>query len=166
MVIITILSVGIGIVIGIVLAKKAERYDILLDTSISDKLNELPPIYAKAHRSIKIATDLDARFFNDQRVKEAIENAVGNGAKVMFLSEGEPPPWYKDKKDKGDIDIKLVEKLPRHTMVIDEYHSRVERPHVPLTFGGHKDDVAILLKGFPKLGEQLSLEFDDLWASS
>ena len=162
MVISIIVSVAVGIVVGIVLARITNDYDVMLDKTISDKLSELPSIYAGAHKSIKIATDFDARFFDDQRVKGAIENAIKNGAKVMFLSEKEPLEWY---KNKSGVDIKRVESLVRHTMIIDDHHVRLERSHEPLTFGDEKDHIALIFKGFPQLGEQLNSEFDNLWAS-
>lgn len=160
---IVIVFLILGIVGGGVLTYLSKDSDIALDKSIYDKVRELPSIYARAHKSIKIATDFDSKFFDDQRVSGAIEKAIGNGAKVMFLSEGEPPAWY---KNKSGVDIKQVKSLTRHTMIIDEYHVRLEQPHEKLTFGGHKGDIALILKGFPQLGERLSSEFDDLWASS
>lgn len=150
----------VGIIVGGVLVRLSRDHDVSLDKTIGDKLRELPPIFERAQRTIKIATDFDPSFFENQKVINALEKALTNGAKVEFLSEGDPPQWYREKEE---IEIKQVEKLSCHLMVIDDHDIRLERPHEPRKFGAAKHDVALIFKDFPLLGQKYSKEFDNLW---
>jgi len=49
-----------------------------------------------------------------------------------------PPSFYKDLQEKGKIEIKKCAKVPRHIMVIDDYHVRLEKPHHGRRFGDEK----------------------------
>ncbi len=158
--IVIIVSVGVGAVAGGILAYYASREDIELDTSIKDKLRELPSVYRNAQVSIKVATDFDPLFFDKEIVKSAIRDARSNGATIQFLTEGEPPTWYQQQEG---IEIKKVQTLSRHVMTIDDYHIRLERPHTPLQFGKKRGDIALIFHSFPLMGERYSQEFDQLW---
>jgi sugar-specific transcriptional regulator TrmB len=137
-----------------------EGDDIALDVNITDKLRELPPIFSAAQVMIKIATDFDSEFFDKQIVKDTIEEALEKGVKIKVLSEGEPPEWY---KKQGQIEIRRVDSLPYHLMVIDDCHVRTERPHKPFEFGKKEDDVALIFKGFPETARRYEGTFDRLW---
>jgi len=149
-----------GIVVGAILAYYSKDHDVSFDKNITDKLNELPKIFESSHKTIKVATDFDPRFFDDERVKKSIGKALERGSKIMFLTEGKPPVWYTEQKK---IEIKRVEKLPFHLMVIDDRHVRLERPHEPGRFGESKEDVALIFKDFPRLSKRYSQRFDELW---
>lgn len=149
-----------GVIGGGVLVWLARDHDISLDKTIADKLRELPPIFEHAQSTIKIATDFDPSFFEKQKVINALEKALANGAKIEFLSEGDPPGWYSKKEE---IEIKRVKKLSSHLMVIDDRNIRLERPHKKGQFGADKHDVALIFKEFPLLGGKYSEEFDELW---
>lgn len=150
----------ISILRGAVLSLCREGDDIALDVNMSDKLRELPPIFRDAQVTIKIATDFDPEFFDTQTVKAAIEKALEKGVKIKVLSEGEPSEWY---RNQGQIEIRGVDRLPYHLMVIDDCHIRTERPHKPLGFGEKIDDVALILKGFPETARRYEGAFDRLW---
>lgn len=152
--------VVVGLFLGVVLVRLPRDHDISLDKTIGDKLRELPPIFEGAQRTIKIATDFDPSFFEDQRVINAFEKALTNGVKVEFISEGDPPQWYRKKEE---IKIKQVKRLSSHLMVVDDHNIRLERPHPPGKFGADKRDVALIFKEFPLLGQRYSEEFDELW---
>jgi len=153
-------SVGVGAFVGIILGCYATRYDIALDRNIDDKLRELPSIFRDAQHSVKIATDFDARFFDQEIVKNAIGSAISNEVKVQFLTEAEAPEWYQQQES---IDIKRVQTLSQHVMTIDNHHVRLERRHPPLEFGNRGSDIALIFSDFPALGERCSQEFDKLW---
>jgi len=154
------IGIGIGIAGGLFLAWRSWRNDIALDRKISDKLDELPPLYKNADTTIKIATDFDPQFFDDERVKCAIEKALENGAEVKFLTDQEVPTWY---SNHAKIEIKRVGKLQRHIMVIDGHHTRLERPHPPCRFGNRRFDIALIFKDFPQLAGKIEKEFDRWW---
>lgn len=159
------LGLMIGLIIagvfgGTLLALLPRDHDISLDKTIDDKLRELPSIFEGAQRTIKIATDFDPRFFEKQRVINAFEKALTNGAKVEFISEGDPPQWYREKEE---IKIKRVKRVSCHLMVVDDHNIRLERPHEPGKFGAEKLDIALIFKEFPLLGQRYSKEFDELW---
>ena len=162
MAIVMILVVGLGVIAGLILTRVSQNDDVTLDRTIDDKVRELPPIFKKARVSIKIATDFDERFFDKQEVKDSLEQAVRNGAKVKFLSEAEPISWY---ENRAGIEIKRVQRLEHHVMVVDNRHTRLERPHKPSSFGDSKGDVALIFKNFPKLGTTYNEEFDNLWTT-
>jgi hypothetical protein len=145
-----------------VLSLYREGDDIALDVNISDKLRELPPIFRNAQEIIKIATDFDPDFFDTEKVKVTIEEALERGVKIKVLSEREPPEWY---INQGQIEIRRVDRLPYHLMIIDDCHIRTEHPHEPLTFGKEKekDDVALIFKGFPETAQRYEGAFDRLW---
>ena len=157
------MGLGLGIIGGIALAWHSKNYDIAFDRKITDKLEELPPLFERAEAAIELATDFDPRFFDEQIVKDSIKKAISNGAKVRVLTDGEINTWY-NIKDK--IQIKKVEKLSRHTMIIDSRHVRLERPHPKGTFGNRFFDIALIFKDFPQLASKIGKEFDQLWTSS
>ncbi|MBA7707199.1 hypothetical protein ES703_116068 [subsurface metagenome] len=156
------LGLGLGFIGGIALVWHSRNYDITLDRKITDKLEELPPLFERAETAVEVATDFDSRFFDEPRVKDAIEKALANGARVRFLTDGEVPPWY---GTKAKIEIKHIKKLLRHTMMIDSRHARLERPHPPGTFGNRFFDIALIFKDFPQLARKLGKDFDQLWTS-
>ena len=165
------LLIILGGVLGGLLTYFAKDYDIALDTSVRSKLDELPDFYRHARKTIKIATDFDPRFFNDERVKDGIEKAIENGVRIKFLYEGKRLPsklseWYEKQAVKNKIEIRRAEKLPSHLMVVDGCHLRLERPHELLKFGEKKGDVAFILRDFPALAGVYSQRFDDLWTKS
>lgn len=149
-----------GVVGGALLALLPRDHDISLDRAMHDKLRELPLIFEGAQRTIKIATDFDPRFFEKQRVINAFEKALTNGAEIQFISEGDPPQWYKKKEG---IEIKRVKRVSCHLMVVDDHNIRLEHPHEPGKFGADKLDGALIFKEFPLLGQRYSKEFDELW---
>lgn len=151
---------GIGVIIGAVLALSSKNNDIEFDKSVPEKVRELPGLFEAARTSIKIATDFDTRFFDTEAVRNAIEKALGNGVKVQFICEAEPSAWY---KDKDGIEIKRVEKVSPHVMMIDGLHIRLETPHEPLQFGKRKEHGALVFRGFPALVTKYNQEFDTLW---
>ena len=150
----------ISILRGTLVSLYREGDDIALDVNMSDKLRELPPIFRNAQVTIKIATDFDPDFFNTEKVKVTIEGALERGVKIKVLSEREPPEWY---INQGQIEIRRVDKLPYHLMVVDDCHIRTEHPHEPLEFGEKIDDVALILKGFPETARRYEGAFDRLW---
>lgn len=162
MAIVMILVVGLGVIAGLILTRVSQNDDVTLDRTIDDKVRELPPIFKKARASVRIATDFDERFFGRQEVKDSLEQAVINGAKVMFLSEAKPISWYEGREG---IEIKRVQKLEHHVMVVDGRHTRLERPHKPSSFGKGKGDVALIFKNFPELGTTYNEEFHSLWTT-
>jgi hypothetical protein len=139
---ISILVLVLGGITGWVLGHRFKDYYISLDEKIDDKLDEIPKLFEHARKCIKIATDFDKRFFDYPEVKRSIEAALLRGVKVRILCEGDPPEWYR----REGIEIKRVQKLPHHMMVIDERHARVESPHEPLKFGERS---ALVFKDFP-----------------
>jgi len=156
-------GIGIGAVAGIVLAHYASKHDIELDTCIKDKVKELPSVFRDARVSLKIATDFDPLFFDEEIVKSAIRDARSNGATIQFLTEAEVPAWYQQQEG---IEIKRVQTLKQHVMTIDDCHVRLERPHMPLKFGKEQGDIALIFHRFPLLGERYSQEFDKLWTTT
>lgn len=157
------IGIGIGIAGGLFLAWRSWRNDIALDRKISDKLDELPPLFEYAENAIKIATDFDPKFFEEEKVKCAIEKALENGAEVKFLTDEEIPTWY---SNHAKIETKRVKKLQRHIMVVDDRHTRLERPHKPCRFGERRFDIALIFKDFPQLAGKIDREFDRLWMTS
>jgi len=149
-----------GVIGGVVLVWLPKDHDVSLDKTIGDKIRELPPIFEDARRTIKIATDFDRSFFDNQTVINAFEKALTNGAKIEFISEGAPPKWYIEKEG---IKIKQVKKLSSHLMIVDAHNVRLEQPHEPGKFGVDKPGVALIFKEFPLLGQKYSEEFDELW---
>lgn len=159
-----VVALVFGLIIGIILSRDSDSYDIAIDRTIGDKLRELPPIFEEAQKTIKIATDFDSRFFREQKAKDAFSRAIANGAKVRFITECEPSDdWYKNNEG---IQVKRVERLSRHIMVIDDAYIRLERPHKPCTFGDSKEDAALIFKDFPDLAQKYSNEFDVLWTKT
>ncbi|MFH1560488.1 MAG: hypothetical protein ABID84_03655 [Chloroflexota bacterium] len=155
-------SLLLGILVGAILSSRSRGFDVALDRNMKDKLKELPPLFERAHATIDIATDFDDHFFGDEKVKQSLKSAIDRGAKIRFLTEREALDWY---KDQAQIEIKCVEKLPYHTMVVDDRIVRVEKPHEPLTFGEDKHDVALIFKGFPTLAAKYGREFQKLWTT-
>lgn len=155
-------SVGVGIVAGVIMARCASKRNIELDTSIKDKLRELPDVFRGAQDSLKIATDFDPQFFDEDIVKSAIGDAISNGVTIQFLTEADAPIWYQEREG---IQIKRVETLKHHVMTIDDHHVRLERPHMPLEFGKKQGDTALIFHDFPLLSKKYSLEFDELWTT-
>lgn len=155
------IAIALGIAVGVFLALRSNNYHIALDRNIDDKLVELPSIYACARKSIDISTDFDSDFFGDQRVKDAIENAVRNGAYVRIITEKEPLEWYVNNEQ---IKIKRVHELQHHRMIIDRIDVRIEKAHHGRGFGQDKNDIALICKGFPKLAKNCSEEFERLWS--
>lgn len=152
----TISLLVLGVIGGVALALLSRNSSIALDRNTRDKLKEMSSLFRQARKHIMIATDFDGRFFDTQRVKDSITEAVQNGAEVTFVAEAEPPEWYRGQQG---IRIERVEKLPRHVMVIDDCCVRLERPHTPLTFGQGRSDVALIFKGFPALAQREGEEF-------
>ncbi|GAF96645.1 unnamed protein product, partial [marine sediment metagenome] len=102
-----VIAVGVlafmGVVGGIILVKYSCKHDVTLDKDICDKLDEIPPIFKQAKEAIKISTDFDPRFFNDTRVMNAFGTAIAKGTRVAFLTDKNPPQWY---RDHSEIEIK------------------------------------------------------------
>ena len=159
----SILWIAVPVGVGCILGYVFRDYDTTLDKNITDKLKELPKYIANAGGSIKIATDFDPKFFDDERVKKSFERALERGVKIQFLTDMEPPEWYKNKKG---IEIKRVERLRRHFWVVGNGCVRLERPHKPWEFGKRKEDIGVIYKDFPKLAEIYSNEFDALWRTN
>jgi uncharacterized protein YneF (UPF0154 family) len=158
-----VIALIVGLILGIILSRDSDSYDIAIDRTIGDKLRELPPIFEGARGTIKIATDFDSKFFDKQKVKDAISKAIQNGARVQFITECKPADWYKSTQG---IEIKKVDQLSRHIMVIDNDYIRLERPHEPCKFGESKDDAALIFKDFPELAQKYSIGFDSLWTKT
>lgn len=158
--------VVIGAILGSTISYITRYDDTALDRNIKDKIRELPPLFRRAQKNIEIVTDFDYEFFDHEEVKSSIETAVKKGCKVRILFEktlyNEPPKFYKDLQEEGKIEIKETDRVPRHIMVIDECHVRLEKPHPGRAFGD-KRDIAIIYKGFPQLGKRYSEEVDKLW---
>jgi hypothetical protein len=152
------LVVGITIVFALILYQLRKDEDIALDKNMADKLRELPEIYGNAQKSIKIATDFDPRFFNDSKVKETLKKAHNCKVEIRILTEGSILKEYED-----IAEIKKIEKLNQHIMVIDGVDVRLEKPHCGRCFGDDKKDIAFILKGFPDLGSKAEKVFDELW---
>lgn len=157
------LSFIVGGVLGIVLTYVGRNKDVCLDVNIRDKIRELPQIFERAQRTIKIATDFDKRFFDTKEVKGAIKEAVEKGMKVRFISEGDPPRWYENQRKSKKLEIKRVRKLSGHVMIIDSRHIRIERPHPSGEFGDRKEDVAFIIKDSPKFCREYDQKFDEIW---
>jgi len=158
-----VLAIVVGAVLGVVYIYLKRNDDISLDTSIKDKIRELPAIFEHARETIKIATDFDKRFFNDTRVKKGIKKAIEKGVEIKFLTDQDPPKWYVRQAEKEKLKIKRIRKLPSHWLVVDDRHLRLERPHEPLKFGHRPEDFAYILKNFPRLGKECSQKFDEFW---
>jgi len=93
--------------------------------------------------------------------------AVKNNAKVKFLTDARKEDiheTYARLVREGKIEIKFVDKLPKHLWVIDN-NIRIERPHEYRTFGKSEEDVAIVFKDFPEFANVCSEEFDEMWTS-
>lgn len=165
------LIIAVGLVAGIILATKIKFQDTSMDSSIADKIKELPKVFESAKTSINIATDFDKGFFTNSKVKKALENAVNNGVMVRILTEGNPTDWFKRKENLANMTIKKVKELPRHLMVIDSRHFRLEAKHELGRFGklsssGKSQDKAMLFLDFPIAGKRYDKEFDRLWTRS
>jgi hypothetical protein len=155
------LVVGVTIAIGLILYQLTKDEDIALDKNMADKLRELPEIYGNAQKSIKIATDFDPKFFNDDKVKGVLKKAYDCKVEIKIITEG---PIVEDYKDIAEI--KRIDKLNQHIMVIDGADVRLEKPHCGHCFGDNKKDIAFILKGFPDLGNKAEQVFDKLWLST
>lgn len=152
--------IGGAVVFGLIISQLTKDEDISLDRNMKDKLKELPSIYKKARKSIKIATDFDERFFGDKRVREALKTASECGVEIKIISER---PILEDYKGIGEI--RKIDQLAQHIMIIDGATLRIEKPHICQDFG-KKKDIAFILKGFPKLGLKAEKVFDNLWSTS
>jgi hypothetical protein len=161
--IIILSAVAVAGLLTAILHRYFIKDDILEDTSIRSMLGELPRLIRGARRSIKIATDFEPTFFDDERVRTAIAEALANKVQVEFLSERDPPEWYKEQQG---IKIKQVKGLPYHLWVIDAHHVRFERPHGGRQFGTEREDIGLVLEGFPKLGSKHEERFEELWQTS
>lgn len=153
-----ILLLILPIIAGTILAYLIKDKDIVLDRSIEDKLNELPSIYRNAKKSIKIATDFDARFFGNEEVKNALKEAIEDEVEVKILHERPAPEGYEGIGDKKPILL-----LKQHVMIIDGNVVRLEVPHEPCKFGEKEEDFAFIYKGFPELASKAEETFDRLW---
>jgi hypothetical protein len=149
----SILWVAIPVGIGCILGYAFRDYDTTLDTNIVDKLKELSKYIANAGGSIKMATDFDPRFFDDERVKKSFERALRRGVKVQLLTDMEPPEWY---KNKDGIEIKRVERLQYRFWVIGNGCVRMEK----------ENGIGVIFKDLPKLAEIYGNEFDILWMAN
>jgi len=152
--------IAVAVVIGVVAAYYVRNSDVAPDSNLKAMLHELPQFYENAHKSIRIATDFDARFFEDDRVKRTLSSAAGRGVDVRIITEGQPSEWY----GKQGFKMKEVERLARHVMIIDECHVRLEKPHDPGQFG-KEGDLGMLYRNFPILATKWSDLFDQAWGS-
>jgi hypothetical protein len=177
-----IIAIAIGAIAAFPMAYYGRYGHAELDKTIEDKLEELPKLCMNAS-SIKIATDLDPRFFGKKKAIEAFKKAAEDGAEIKFIIEVDKERLREEFKkllnekkidlgfeeyeklyEEGKIQIKFVKKLNKHLWVIDDATVRIEVPHEPLQFG--KNGYGILLKDFPILGRAHGEEFDEAWAKA
>jgi len=164
-----LIVVLLGIVIGIIIGYLGRNADVSADFRIEEGHKEFVYLLRHARRSVCIATDFDRRFFTDPLIIEAIREAAEAGVEIRILYEGrrdKVPKEYRELKREGRIKIRYAEKLPRHVMVVDNLHVRIERPHPVDKFGETKGDIGIVFKAFPMLAESQRKWFDELWRRS
>ena len=176
-----IIAIAIGAIGAFPMAYYGRDNYSELDKNIKDKLKELPKLCMNA-KSIKIATDLDPRFFGKKEAISAFRKAAEDGAEIKFIIEVEEEQLckkfneylnkkkidvgfeeYENLNKEGKIKIKFVKKLNKHLWVIDDNIVRIEEPHEPLRFG---KGAGILFKGFPNFGGACSEEFDEAWVKA
>lgn len=155
-----ILVLAASAIIGIIVAYFVRDSDVALDHSLGQMIDELPEFLANAHSNIRIATDFDSRFFDNDRVKKAFATAIGHRVDVKIITEKPPLEWYA----KAKIKTKMTDKLARHVMIMDGLHVRVEKRHEPLKFG-RRGDSGLLYRNFPALAGRWAAVFDKAWES-
>jgi hypothetical protein len=126
-------------------------YDMAYSDLIHDTRN-ISNYIENAGGSIKIATDFESKFFEDENVKSSLEKALKRGVEIKFLTEkrAKIPEWYKNIRG---IEIRYVEKLPNHFMVIGNGCVRL---------GKNK---GMIYKDFPTLVLLYNEDFNERWKS-
>jgi hypothetical protein len=150
-------------VIGAFIAYLFRNREIALDPE--ESINPLARIFAQATSAIKIATDFDPKFFNHEEVIKGLKRAIDNKVEIKILYEGECLPdglsgWYEKQAKQGNIEIRHLEKLPYHLMVIDNRHVRLPSSYL---LGLKKSNMGLVFKNSPTVAKSYNQRFDELW---
>jgi hypothetical protein len=132
----------IAVSIVITLTLRALR---MPDTDFPTKKKELLKLFNTANSNIHIVTDLDSRFFGDEKVITTLKKAAERGVEIKIVCDPEGDkiaeiPKLERLANKGLIEVKeakepfSVRKI-HHCMVVDEKAARLETYHRPKKFG-------------------------------
>lgn len=164
------LTVMVGSIIMISMLKALATNDLDFEA----KREKLLKLFNSSNKTINITTDLDTRFFGDDKIAESLKNAAGRGVKIKILYD---PDGYKlteiskleELVNKGHIEAKEAKEpfeigKVHHYMIIDERAARLETYHLPKAFGDGVSKGKIY--NVPKVALYAEHKFNEQWGRS
>lgn len=162
------LGLGVAVIQIISIRHNPRLLKIIKDTSVVEKIEELSNL-CSGSTEILISTDLDPRFFGNEKIKDSIHDAVRKGAMIRILYDPRANktledglPYLYEMVKKGKILAKPTHGGESHIMIFDRRHIRLEKPHKFQEFGREGDEGRILFNQ-PKLGEEVARRFYKSW---
>ncbi|CAD6494599.1 MAG: hypothetical protein EMLJLAPB_00855 [Candidatus Argoarchaeum ethanivorans] len=103
--------------------------------SPDDTKKKIIELFGKAKKSILMSTELNSKFYNDDKVRKVMEEALKKvkSAKIIITNDIElrkkDVNWLFDiARQNNKIQIKPCKKA-MHWLIIDDKHIRLEKPH-------------------------------------